>query len=139
MTNIRTPLTHALAGVMVAVWLLVGFTIGEGEAAMIAGFIPASIGGAVTQPVPAFLTPLTSAFLHTGAMHIIFNMIMMIFCGRWVETALGARLTGILFVVGAYVAALTQWATKMRWWRRSARSACAPPAAEALPLLHCGT
>ena len=110
MTNIPTPLTHALAGAMVVVWVLVALSIGESRAAMDAGFIPASISGAVTQPIPAFLTPLTSSFLHGGLMHISFNLIMLIFCGRWVESALGAKLTGILFILGAYAAALTQWA-----------------------------
>lgn len=109
-TGIRTPLTNALAGAMVAVWLLVTLFVSDNRAIMDAGFIPASIGGSISQPVPAFLTPLTSAFLHGGLMHLFFNLIMFVFCGRWVESALGPRLMGILFVVGAYVAAFAQWA-----------------------------
>lgn len=105
----RTPLTNTLAIAMVLAWVLVALFVGESVAAVEAGFIPATISGQLNQPVPAFLTPLTSTFLHSGAMHIIFNLIMLVYCGRWVESAIGSALTAGLFAVGAYVAAAAQW------------------------------
>ena len=108
-TGTRTPLTNALALAMVLAWVLVAFFVGENIAAVEAGFIPAAVGGQIVQPVPAFLTPLTSTFLHSGVMHIIFNLVMLVYCGRWVESAIGSGLTASLFAVGAYVAAAAQW------------------------------
>lgn len=105
----RTPLTNALVVAMVIVWVLVALIVGVGQAAMDAGFIPAAVGHDIGQSVPAFLTPLTSSFLHGGLMHLFFNSVMLVFCGRWVESVLGSGLTGILFLVGAYAAAFAQW------------------------------
>lgn len=105
----RTPLTNALAVAMIVVWVLVAISVGVGQAAIDAGFIPASVGRDIGQAVPVYLTPLTSSFLHGGMMHLFFNCVMLVFCGRWVESVLGSRLTGALFLIGAYAAAFAQW------------------------------
>jgi len=60
--------------------------------------------------VPAWLTPLSAAFLHSGLLHLAFNMLMLLFCGRFVEQAMGPGLMAILYVVGAYAAAIAQYA-----------------------------
>ena len=60
--------------------------------------------------VPSLLTPLSATLVHGGAMHLVFNLIMLMFCGRLLERAIGGARIGILYVVGAYAAAAVQWA-----------------------------
>lgn len=82
------------------------------RAAVIGGFIPARVEGAGIAGltlVPVYLTPLTATLLHGGWLHIAFNMMMLLFCGRHVETVLGRGRTLLLYGVGAYAAAATQW------------------------------
>lgn len=72
------------------------------------GFIPLRFDDGFTIPgaVPAILTPLSATLLHADAMHLIFNMLLMFVCGKGVETALGGRGLIVLYIVGAYTAAL---------------------------------
>lgn len=55
--------------------------------------------------VPTWLT-VSSAFLHGGWLHLGFNMLMLLFCGRQVEGVVGGLLILLLYIVGAYAAAL---------------------------------
>ena len=82
------------------------------EAALRFGFIPARLTGGLEFPgvVPAILTPLTATIAHGGALHLIINLIMLVWCGTWVERGLGAKALVILYLVGAVAAALAQWA-----------------------------
>lgn len=82
------------------------------DSALTFGFIPARFGGGIDNPglVPAFLTPLTATIAHGGALHLLINMVMLLWCGIWVERGLGARAVLILYAVGAFAAALAQWA-----------------------------
>lgn len=79
-----------------------------------AGFIPlrarveVPLYGLPFGLVPFFLTPLTATLLHGGWLHLGFNLLMLVYCGRQVETALGGLRLALLYVVGAYVAALAQ-------------------------------
>ena len=59
--------------------------------------------------VPAWLTPLSCTLVHAGWLHIGFNMLMLVFCGRQVEHVLGWSGTLILYGVGAYAACLAQY------------------------------
>lgn len=59
--------------------------------------------------VPALLTPLTATLLHSGIMHILFNMVTLYYCGRQVEAVLGPVALAILYLVGAYAAALAHY------------------------------
>jgi membrane associated rhomboid family serine protease len=75
-----------------------------------AGFIPARL--TETYPftaVPFWLTPLTATLLHGGLLHIAFNLLMFVYCGRLVEGALGGMRLLVLYVLGAYGAALGQY------------------------------
>ena len=78
-----------------------------------AGFIPARFGSElIASPgtmVPFILTPLTSAFLHAGWLHLVFNMIILLFIGRQLEAPLGAKAMAVLLVVGAYAGAFAQY------------------------------
>jgi len=104
-TNIIVALT-ALAWVIAVV-------LGQSEQAALAlGFIPARLS-AVSVPwpaVPAVLTPLTATLVHSGLVHLGFNLLMLVWCGTAVERVLGATGVVVLYIVGAYAAALAQWA-----------------------------
>lgn len=109
----ETPLItgYALACVMIFVLLwITGFQI---EAIVRAGFIPARAGSGLVLPpgmmVPFALTPLTSAFLHGGVLHLVFNMVVLLFVGRQLEAPLGVKAVAVLLVAGAYAGAAAQW------------------------------
>jgi len=82
------------------------------DAALLFGFIPARLTGSVvvSGAVPAFLTPLSATIAHAGPLHLLINLIMLAWCGNWVERGLGARSLVILFALGAFAAAFAQWA-----------------------------
>ena len=79
--------------------------------AVFAGFIPARISGVVelAGAFPAWVTPFSSALLHGGWLHLGINMLMLVFAGSMVERVIGG--TGLIFayVVGALVAAFSQF------------------------------
>jgi membrane associated rhomboid family serine protease len=103
--------TLVIAAITSVAWLIV-FLAGQEQAVVFgAGFIPARVGGAeaASWALPVLLTPLTAALVHGGFAHLFMNMIFLLFCGRAVETILGSRGLVILYVVGAYFAALGQW------------------------------
>ena len=79
---------------------------------ILGGFIPARIGGVIdlAGAVPVWLTPLSVLLLHGSLLHLGFNLLMLAFCGRYVEVAVGPRGIAILYVVGAYAAAAGQFA-----------------------------
>lgn len=83
-------------------------------AALEGGFIPVrtSIDAASDQAfsIPAWLTPLTATLVHGGIAHALLNLVILIFCGKQVERALGPASMAILYLVGAYAGALGQWA-----------------------------
>jgi membrane associated rhomboid family serine protease len=105
-------LTLAIAAVTAAAWFL-AWGLGLGDAAAVkGGFIPWRVQGVEGDQgfVPALLTPLTATLVHAGLMHVLFNLLILLFCGRSVETILGGRQLAILYVVGAYAAAAAQYA-----------------------------
>jgi membrane associated rhomboid family serine protease len=79
--------------------------------AVFAGFIPARISGVVDLPgaLPAWLTPFSSALVHGGWLHLGINMLMLLFAGTMVERVIGASGLVFAYVVGALVAALSQF------------------------------
>ena len=88
------------------------FLWGIDYSAVFGGFIPLRAAGGLDVPggIPVWLTPLTAAFLHAGLLHLSLNMLMLLFCGRFVEKVLGGKLLLLLFLVGAYAAAATEFA-----------------------------
>lgn len=107
----RVTATLILAGATVICWLLLSTLMTVDDAALTFGFIPARVGGDIGNPglVPAFLTPLTATIAHRDALHLLINMVMLLWCGIWVERGLGATALLILYAVGAYAAAAAQW------------------------------
>lgn len=86
------------------------------QAALIAGFIPARVHELAVQNVvvgvpwlPLWITPLSATLVHGGWLHVGFNLLIFFFCGRQIEQLLGPMRLLIVYVVGAYAAALAQW------------------------------
>ena len=111
-------LTNGLIIGNVVIFLLVWLFGWEQDAILRGGMFPIRLSGEFIDTsvygwlVPAWLTPLSSAFLHSGLLHISFNMLMLLFCGRFVEQALGPQLMAVLYVAGAYAAAIAQFAVE---------------------------
>jgi membrane associated rhomboid family serine protease len=87
--------------------------VGASDLATIwAGFIPVRVMGVPGDEglAPVFLTPLTATLVHAGIIHLGFNLLIQLFCGRAVETIIGGRQLAILYIVGAYAAAAAQFA-----------------------------
>ena len=109
-------LTNGLIIANVVIFLLVWLFGWEQDAILRGGMFPIRLSGEFIDTsvygwlVPAWLTPLSAAFLHSGLLHLAFNMLMLLFCGRFVEQAMGPGLMAILYVVGAYAAAIAQYA-----------------------------
>ncbi|HWK36765.1 rhomboid family intramembrane serine protease [Sphingomonas sp.] len=87
--------------------------MGNVDAAFVAGFVPGRVamGWAADLPgaVPVAFTPLSSALVHGGVLHLLSNIVMLIATGVVTERVIGSRGVLILYGVGAYAAAAAQW------------------------------
>jgi membrane associated rhomboid family serine protease len=92
------------------------FAAGQSErAAYAAGFIPARAFLDLSRTglgcfLPFAVTPLTATLVHGGLMHLLFNLSVLGYCGRFVEGALGTGRFLLLYALGAYAAAAAQFA-----------------------------
>lgn len=104
-------LTQWIVGVTAAVWALLALAGWSDQAAIMGGFIPARFVGLITltDGVPLWLTPLSATLLHANLLHLGFNMLMLFFCGRFVESAIGPAMLALLYVIGAFAAAFAQY------------------------------
>ena len=106
--------TVGIAALAIVAWLVAVAASAFGDqAALSLGFIPARLSGAEVPwaAVPAVLTPLTATIVHSGMMHLLFNLLVFVWCGLAVERILGRTGLIVLFVLGAYAAAAAQWGT----------------------------
>ena len=103
-------LTYALVIVTAAMYVAgVALTSGGFTTEQL-GFIPLRVSADANGFVlPVWLTPLTATLAHADLMHLGLNMLMLLYCGRMVETVLGAGPLAVLYVVGAYIAAGGQY------------------------------
>jgi len=103
-------MTTTIAAVTIASFVLLN-AIGKADvAAAVGGFIPARLSGlTVIGALPIWLTPLSATLLHGGAIHIGFNLLMLFYCGREDEVAIGPAGVISLYVLGAYAAAAAQY------------------------------
>lgn len=103
------PFTNALAAFAVALYVILAIT-GYSDAAFVAaGVIPARLSGWAIgggSMVPALLTPITAFFLHVSVMHLLFNMLMLLFLGRQLELPLRPLGLALLLLAGVYGGAL---------------------------------
>jgi membrane associated rhomboid family serine protease len=98
-TNIITALT-ALA------WIIAVLFAWSDQAALRLGFIPGRLSGAemYIAAAPAWLTPLTATLVHSGLIHLGFNLLVFVWCGTAVERILGRAGLVILYVLGSSAA-----------------------------------
>lgn len=103
-------MTATIAAVTVASFALLSAMGKLDVAAAVGGFIPARLSGLqVIGALPIWLTPLSATLLHGGAIHIGFNLLMLFYCGREDEVAIGPAGVITLYVLGAYAAAAAQY------------------------------
>jgi len=105
--------TAGIAIVTAACWLIAEILDQQGFVAVAGGFWPGlqRFGYADSHGfyVPLWLTPLTATLIHSGIIHLGFNLLILVFCGRRVENVLGPVSLAILYVLGAYAAAGAQY------------------------------
>jgi membrane associated rhomboid family serine protease len=109
--NTRTA-TFAITALTALASLVIIFAGWDLQAGARMGFIPARLSG-VPVPwaaVPAILTPLSATLVHSGPIHLGFNLLIFVWCGTQVERVLGKTGILVLYLVGAYAAAFAQWA-----------------------------
>jgi membrane associated rhomboid family serine protease len=104
--------TFAIAAVTVFAGLVAAITGFHDQTALGLGFIPARLSGADVPwaTAPVLLTPLTATLVHGGMLHLLFNMLVFVWCGLQVERVLGKTGIIVLYLVGAYAAAAAQHA-----------------------------
>ncbi|MET1112009.1 MAG: rhomboid family intramembrane serine protease [Allosphingosinicella sp.] len=105
------PVTLAIAAVTAAAWLIAWALGWQESVALAGGFTPGHVAAPPGPgwPVPVPLTPLTATLVHAGFVHLLFNLIMLVFCGRSVERVLGGTGILLLYLVGAYAAAAAEY------------------------------
>ncbi|HEX8640243.1 MAG TPA: rhomboid family intramembrane serine protease [Allosphingosinicella sp.] len=109
----RPPNSWATARVTLALTLITAAAMAvltvlrlEDRAVAWGAFVPArlspdiAIGGA-----PVWLTPLTATLVHANWIHLAFNLLILVFCGRPTEAVVGPFAIAVMYVVGAYAAA----------------------------------
>ncbi len=104
--------TYTIAAVTLVVSGLVSVSGLFPYVAIAAGFIPLRIDGAalpIADAVPAWATPLSATLVHGGFAHLLLNLLMLVYCGQQAERAVGTRGIVILYVVGAFAAAVGHW------------------------------
>ena len=112
MDRIFKSATNVIAVLTAAAWIIAAVVGLDQQAALALGFSPGRLSGAaVSWPaLPAILTPLTATLVHSGLIHLSFNLLVFLWCGAQVERVLGRTGLVALYLVGAYAAALAQWA-----------------------------
>lgn len=111
----RGPVTNALVALNVAIAVVLLVPLWWQHAVVSGGLFPSRLSGDnsafadIGYLVPAWLTPLTAAFLHGGIAHVVLNMLMLLLIGKMVERVLGGGIYLLLYVVGAYAAALAEY------------------------------
>lgn len=103
-------LTWGIAAVTVVAFVVAKLAAPADYIADQAGFVPLRVFATATGfIVPAWLTPITATLAHGGWAHLGFNMLMLVYCGQAVEKVLGPAALAVLYLVGAYVAAMGQY------------------------------
>ena len=103
--------TNIITAVTALAWMITVLLGQSEQAAYALGFIPlrVTIPGAVAPAIPVILTPLTATLVHSGLVHLGFNLLILVWCGTQVERIIGAGGLVFLYVVGAFAAAAAQW------------------------------
>ena len=112
MKRLTASATNIITAVTALAWVI-AVAIGRADqAALSLGFIPARVNGTpIDWPaVPTIVTPLSATLVHAGLIHLGFNLLVFLWCGTAVERVLGKTGIVVLYLIGAYAAAIAQWA-----------------------------
>ncbi len=111
MARIPRTATVAISAVTALAWLITVILGLDNQAAAAMGFIPGRLSGVAVPwaALPAFLTPLSATLVHSGLIHVGFNLLIFVWCGTAVERILGRGPLILIYLVGAYAAAAGQW------------------------------
>ncbi len=71
------------------------------------GFVPAMYIGGVEWSWSALIAPFSTLIIHSGWMHLAFNIVMMMIVGIFFEREFGARKTAIFFILCGMAGNLT--------------------------------
>lgn len=106
----RGRCTDALLALAAFALVFAALAIGLVPALLRFGYTPALIALGAWREAPALtaLSPLASAFLPSDFFSAIFNGILFLIAGRYVEKAIGPLGLGIVFVAGCYAGALAR-------------------------------
>ena len=109
--NPRTA-TFAISVLTALAWVVAAMLGKSYEAALALGFVPAKLSGVYLpwKALPVWLTPLSATLVHSGLIHLGFNLLIFLWCGTLVERILGKTGLVVLYILGAYAAAAAQWA-----------------------------
>lgn len=101
------PVTCSLAALTALAWLVASSFNWTSVLIHQAGFLPEQLHAApdANAFIPAWLTPLTTLFVHAGIVHLGLNVLALIAFGRAVEPAVGSVGLLVLYLAGAIVAA----------------------------------
>ncbi len=98
----------AIVTSVISALLIVGGQLDE--AALRFGFIAARVSGMTLDgALPVWLTPWSATLVHGGWVHLILNLVMLVWAGSQVERVLGGANLLFVYLVGALVAAAAQW------------------------------
>ena len=108
----KAPVTLGIALFTLAAFLIARLLLFDEWFSFWGAFIPARVafGDQGLDFAPFWLTPLTATLIHRDWVHLGFNLVILVFCGRPVEAVLGRASLAILYVIGAYAAAGAQYA-----------------------------
>ena len=108
--KLRPTATLVLAAITAAAHVVITLGGLSEVAALGLGFIPARLSLEAPWPaLPVWLTPLSATLVHGGFLHVVMNLLLLVWCGREVERILGPAPVVLLYVVGAYAAAAGQY------------------------------
>ena len=112
MDRVTRSITNVIAAITALAWVVAALAGQSDRASYAMGFIPARLSGTAVPfaALPAILTPLTATLVHSGLIHLGFNLLVLVWCGSQVERVLGKTGLILLYLIGAYAAALAQWA-----------------------------
>lgn len=112
MDRLTRSITNVIAAITALAWVVAALAGQSDRASYAMGFIPARLSGTAVPfaALPAILTPLTATLVHSGLIHLGFNLLVLVWCGSQVERVLGKTGLILLYLIGAYAAALAQWA-----------------------------
>ncbi|MEO7601650.1 MAG: rhomboid family intramembrane serine protease [Sphingomicrobium sp.] len=111
MPRIARSATNSIVALTALAFVVIAVLGWDDWAALSLGFIPARFSGLTIDwsAAPAILTPLTATIVHSGLLHLGFNLLILWWCGSAVERVVGASGIIALYAVGAFAAALLQW------------------------------